>query len=332
MVLLPLYVWFTAREIKAAGEQARHSAQLVQEAANDLRVTQANRETAEKELEETRAELRKIIAKKLDAEKQLTVAQDKFERFKAGTLSKASFLRDGLGITTPAARSKDVAADLRNLRGQQKWEEATARATAWLGFHKSFPSDADKSALLEVALLWKRLADPRVKLWKAAPFKSPYEALSGANEILEEAEGKVMDAQPSPSTAGNWGTLLRDLANLSRDATQASKYRQNAVRLLDIAVKGAPGDDAWLRNRVYLEQDLRKRDPSGFAAYCEGIRPFARVAKACGKVLFASINRGQVAMPDAERTRLVCKAAAWTGRDPSVQAECERAKRNLRHP
>jgi hypothetical protein len=41
-----------------------------------------------------------------------------------------------------------------------------------------------------------------------------------ANDLFEEAEGNVTDAQPSASVAGNWGTLLRDLANATRDPAE----------------------------------------------------------------------------------------------------------------
>jgi hypothetical protein len=324
--LLPFYVWFTLREVRLVEKRAQESEHRAREAEVHLRTTEENHKTAQRELAKTRADLQETISKKLNAERQLAVAQEKFEEFKNGAIPLARFLKEGLGISTPAARSNDVATELRRLRSSQQWQEATTRAMAWLGFHKSFPSPADHSALIEVALLWRRLADPKIALPETAPFKTRQEALIAANGVFEEAEGKVTEAQPNAAVAGNWGTTLRDLANASRDPAIANQYRQNAARLLDIAAKGSQDEDAWLLNRVYLEQDVRRRDPAGFASYCEGIRPFSRVAKACGNVLFALATAKQISVSDSERERLVCKAAKWTAGAPHIQAECDRER------
>jgi hypothetical protein len=323
-LLLPFYVWFTLRQVRLVEKRAQESEHRAREAEVHLRATEENHKTAQRELAKTRADLQETISKKLDAERQLVVAREKFEELKKGAIPLARFLKEGLGISTPAARSNDVAAELRRLRGSQQWSEATARAVGWLGFHRTSPSTADYSALIEVALLWKRLADLDARFWKTAPFKTKRAALLAANEIFEEAEGKATEAQPKPFVAGDWGTMLRDLANATRDPAEVGRYRKNATRLLEIAIKGAPGDDAWLLNRVYLEQDILKRDPAGFAAYCEGIRPSSRVAMACGKVLFALATAKQISVSDSERKILVCKAAKWTAGAPHIQAECDR--------
>jgi hypothetical protein len=321
-----LYVWFTIREVRKAEKRAQDSAVQVQQSKTALRATQERRKTAEQELAKTQAALQQTLVQKAEADRQLAVAQETFEKFKKGTLSTARFRKEGLGIGTPAARSNDVAEALRTLRASQQWQDATNRAMAWLGFHKSFPSLADHSALIEVALLWRRLADPKVRLWEDAPFRTRREALIAANDLFEEAEGKASEAQPNAPVAGNWGTTLRDLAKTSRDPAEASQYRQNAARLLEIAAKGSQDEDAWLLNRVYLEGDICKRDPAAFASYCEGIRPFTPVAVACGKVLFALVTAKQIAVSDSERERLVCKAAKWTAGAPHIQAACDRER------
>jgi hypothetical protein len=321
---LPFYVWYTFREVGLAERQAQDSAEQAKQAEKNFRATEDKRKTAEEALAKDQSDLRRTNAEKADAERQLAIAQEKFEEFKKGAIPLRRFLKEGLGISTPAARSNDVAAELRRLRGSQQWSEATARAVGWLGFHRTSPSTADYSALIEVALLWKRLADLDARFWKTAPFKTKRDALLAANEIFEEAEGKATEAQPKPFVAGDWGTMLRDLANATRDPAEVGRYRKNAARLLEIAIRGAPGDDAWLLNRVYLEQDILKRDPAGFAAYCEGRRPFSRVAMACGKVLFALATAKQISVSDSERKILVCKAAKWTAGAPHIQAECDR--------
>ncbi len=326
MILLPLYVWFTIREVRKAEKRAQDSAVQVQQSKTALRATQEQRKTAEQELAKTQAALQQTLVQKAEADRQLTVAQETFEKFKKGTLSTARFRKEGLGIGTPAARSNDVAAELRRLRRAKEWSEAATKALKWLEFHKSFPNAGDYSALIEVACLWRQLADPKIELPEAAQFKTRQEALMAASALFEEAEGSVTDAQPNASVAGNWGTVLRDLANASRDPTVANQYRQNAARLLDIAAKGSHDQDAWLLNRVYLEQDIRRRDPARFASYCEGIRPFSRVAKACGNVLFALATAKQISLSDSERERLVCKAAKWTAGAPRIQAECDRER------
>lgn len=326
MILLPLYVWFTIREVRKAEKRAQDSAVQVQHSEASLRVTREERKAAEEQLAKTRAALQQTVAQKVDAEQQLAVAQEKFEEFKKGAIPLARFLKEGLGISTPAARSNDVATELRRLCEAKKWSEAATKALKWLEFHKSFPNAGDHSALIEVARLWRHLGDPKIELPETAQFKTRQEALMAASGLFEEAEGNVTDAQPSASVAGNWGTLLRDLANATRDPTVANQYRQNATRLLDIAAKGSHDQDAWLLNRVYLEQDIRRRDPAGFASYCEGIRPFSRVAKACGNVLFALATAKQISVSDSERERLVCKAAKWTAGAPHIQAECDRER------
>ena len=174
------------------------------------------------------------------------------------------------------------------------------------------------------------MADLDPRLWEATSFRIKREVLLAANDLFEEAEGKAKDAQPKAFVAGNWGSVLRDLANTSRDPSEADRQRRDATRLLDIAVRGAPGEEAWLLNRVYLEQNMRKGDPAGFAAYCEGMPRPARVAVACGKGLFSLVMADRVSVAGSERERLVCKAAKWAGNVPSIQAECERAKRKPR--
>jgi hypothetical protein len=328
-LLLPLYIWFTFREAGRVEERAQQSADRARQAEAHLRATEENRRTSERKLAKTRADLQQTIAQKVDAEQQLAVAQGKFEKFKSGAIPLASFLKEGLGITTPAARSNDVAAELRRLREAKEWSEAATKALKWLEFRKSFPNPGDHSALIEVALLWRHLADPRIELPETAQFKTRQEPLMAANGLFEEAEGNVTNAQPKAPVAGNWGTTLRDLANTTRDPVEADRYRQNAARLLDIAAKGSQDEKAWLLNRVYLEGDIRKRDPAGFASYCEGIRPFSPVAAACGKVLFALISKGPTSLSESERAQLVCKAAKWAGDAPPIQAACKLARHKL---
>ena len=329
MILLPLYVWFTIQEVRKAEKRAQDSAVLVKQSEASLRATLEERKAAEEQLAKTRAALRETVAQKVDAEQQLVVAQEKFEEFKKGAIPLARFLKEGLGISTPAARSNDVATELHRLREAKKWSEAATKALKWLEFRKSFPNAGDHSALIEVALLWRHLADPKIELPETAQFKTRQEAMMAANGLFEEAEGNVTEAQPKAPVAGNWGTTLRDLANTTRDPVEADRYRQNAARLLDIAAKGSQDEKAWLLNRVYLEGDIRKRDPAGFASYCEGIRPFSPVAAACGKVLFTLINKGPTSLSESERAQLVCKAAKWAGDAPPIQAACKLARHKL---
>ena len=130
--------------------------------------------------------------------------------------------------------------------------------------------------------------------------------------------------------AGNWGTVLMKLADSSSSPSEASQYRRDAAHLLDIAIKVPPKDEMWLLNRVYLEQKIRKADPSGFAAFCDGIGGSAKVASACGKGLhvLTQARRGEITA--SERERLTCKAATWARDAAGIQDECVHARQELR--
>jgi hypothetical protein len=330
-LLLPAFVWYTVREMRLAERTAHDSEERARQAEERLKVTEARREKAEKELARTDAALEQTRLAFVEAERRLATAQETFEKFRHQLLSKADFLKTGLGIQTAAERSHDVAVDLRRLRDAKAWEQAVKLAMGWLEFHKGSPTTADRSALLEVALLWRRYADLAPKLWPLTPFKTKREFLVEANNLFEEAEGKADTAQPKGFVAGNWGTVLRDLANSNREDPDVARYRRNAVRLLDLAGQEPKAEKAWHLNRLYLELDLRSQDPAGFAAYCDGLPNFRTVSMECGRGLYTLVRRTGV-IAESERERLMCKAAKWARHESPMQEECEKARRRSRRP
>jgi hypothetical protein len=330
MALLPIYVGLTFREVRRAEHEAKESMRLVAEGEKKLSETQALRLKEEQDLAQVKKDL---WQKKSD----LAEAKEKFREYEKGAITCAQFAEAvGRHVTTPTERSHDVATVIRRLRDRKDWSEASKRAKGWLEFHRSSPSNADNSALVEVALLWKRLGEADPRYWEATPYKTRQELLLAANELFEEVGGKASAAKTTAFVganayiAGNWGTLLMDLANLTREQREADRIRQDSAHLLDIAIEVTPKDDVWRANRIYVEMKIRRTDPAGFASYCERLAPRGKIADACGRALYGLVKVGRPILPTPEIEHLACQAARWAHEAAQIQKECDQARQRMR--
>jgi hypothetical protein len=222
------------------------------------------------------------------------------------------------------------------LRELKEWSEATKKAKGWLEFHRSSPSSANNDALIEIALLWQGMAEAKPRDWAESPYKSRQEFLAAANEQFEEVLGKASDTTAKSFgdghayIAGNWGTVLMHLANLTKPQDEAKRIQRDSAHLFEIAIETPPKDERWQLNRIYLEGFSRKRDPTGFAAYCDGLKPTGKSAVACGRVLNGLVKAGHSTLPAAETEHLACQAARWAGQDAEIQKGCDQARQRMR--
>jgi len=330
VTLLPVYVAMTWREVRQAEAQTKKSELLASKVEADLKTNKELLRRESKALMDVKEEL----SQKKSA---LALADEKFQQYQDKLITCDEFARAvGQRITSPTDRGRDVANRIRKLSEQKNWSEATKIAKGWLEFHRSSPSSADNGALIEIALLWKRLAEAGAAHWGDTPYKSKQELLAAANELFEEVAGKASGTTVASFPAGrayiagNWGTVLMDMAKLLRTRAESERVWHESAHLLDIAIEMSPRDDVWRLNRIYVEGLNRKSDPSGFASYCEALKPKGKPTTACGRVLYGLTKSGRLSLPAADVERLVCQAARWAREDVSIQKDCEQARQRIR--